>query len=156
MNDKQSKNDEEAYDVDDGAGNPENRLIEMIDSTTQGTASSDNKSFPRIQIKSPSKLSQDFNEKQADDATISSAMYDSNRTNNNKTSVDLNTTPLYDEPAEDRSYSAKTNPNNTSVSHQSDTENNVSLSPCLASSQMQSTNVETTVSTMESNDINNQ
>lgn len=152
MNDKQSKNDEDVYDVDDGAGNPENRLSEMIDST----ASSDNKLFPRIQIKSPSKLSQDFNERQTDDATISSAMYDSNRTNNNKTSVDLNTTPLYDEPAEDRSYSARTNPNNTSASHQIETENNVSLSPSLASSQLQSTNIETNVSTLESNDINNQ
>lgn len=155
MNDKQSKNDENIYDVDDGAGNPENRLNEMIDSTTPGTATSDNKSFQRIQIKLPSQLTEDFNEKQADDATISAAMYDSNRTNNNKTSVDLNTTPLYDEPAEDRSYSAKTNPNNTSASHQSDTENNVSLSPSLATSQMQSTNVETNVSTIESNDINN-
>lgn len=127
----------------------------MIDSSTQGTASTDNKSFPRIQIKSPSKMSQDFNEKRVDGATISSAMYDSNRTNNNKTSVDLNTTPLYDEPAEDRSYSAKTNPNNTSASHQSDTENIALLSPSLASSKMQSSNDETKVpTTME--DINNQ
>lgn len=126
----------------------------MIDCSTQGTASSDNKSFSRIQIKSPSKMSQDYNEKQAEAATISSAMYDSNRTNNNRTSIDLNTTPLYDEPAEDRSYSAKTNPNNTSASHQSDTEKILSLSPSLASSQMQSTNDVTNVSTME--DINNQ
>lgn len=153
MNDKQPKNDEDLYAIDGGAGNPENRLSEMIDSRTHGSASSVNKSFPRIQIKSPSKLSQDFNEKQADDANISSAMYDSNRTNNNKTSLDLNTTPLYDEPAEDRSYSAKTDP---SALHQTDSENNVSLSPSLVSSQTQSTNVETNDSTMESDDINNQ
>lgn len=82
--------------------------------------------FPRIQIKSPSKLAQEFNEKQkqSDIASMMSASNESNRTNNNKSSVDLNTTPLYDEPTENRSYSLKETP----TLHSFDSQNHEPIS----------------------------
>lgn len=104
--------------------------------------SGEEKAFPRIQIKSPSKLAQEFCEKQKQSSTDAestaqstiSSNNDSNRTNNIKSAIDLNTTPLYDEPAENRSYSVKENPNhndvNQTTSHSFDIANS---NPTLSS-----------------------
>lgn len=73
--------------------------------TNESESKPEERPFPRIQIKSPSKLAQEFSEKQKQSDVQTSN--ESNRTNNNKSSVDLNTTPLYDEPTENRSYSMK-------------------------------------------------
>lgn len=107
--DGDGKND--AADVD-----TDNRANEMTTKPIQ-----EERQFPRIQIKSPSKLAQEFNEKQkqsdaaaANVASASATSINENRTNNNKSSIDLNTTPLYDEPAEDRSYSLKEAPSSHS------------------------------------------
>lgn len=81
------------------------------------------RALPRIQIKSPSKLAQEFSEKQKQSDMLS-ASNETNRTNNNKSSVDLNTTPLYDEPTENRSYSLKETP----TSHSFDSQNHETLS----------------------------
>lgn len=79
------------------------------------SATQQERPFPRIQIKSPSKLAQEFHEKQKQSDTNDAATAENNRTNNNKLSVDMNTTPLYDEPAEDRSsYSSKEAPSSHS------------------------------------------
>lgn len=94
--------------------------VTVTPATTTRTANEE-RSFPRIQIKSPSKLAQEFNEKQKQSETASN---ESNRTNNNKSSVDLNTTPLYDEPTE-RPYSLK---ETTPSSHSFDTQNHETLS----------------------------
>lgn len=100
-----------------GGADTSNRTDESPAKLTQ-----EERPFPRIQIKSPSKLAQEFNEKQkqsdANDAaaaaavaaSAASSINENNRTNNNKSSVDMNTTPLYDEPTEDRSYSLKEAP----------------------------------------------
>lgn len=81
------------------------------------------RALPRIQIKSPSKLAQEFNEKQKQ-SDLMSTSNETNRTNNNKSSVDLNTTPLYDEPTENRSYSLK----ETTSSHSFDSQSHEALS----------------------------
>lgn len=96
--------------------------------TTQKPANEE-RLFPRIQIKSPSKLAQEFNEKQKQSEAAAavataaeSTSNESNRTNNNKSSVDLNTTPLYDEPTETRSYSSKEAPSSQSFDSQQNHE----------------------------------
>lgn len=65
--------------------------------------------LPRISIKSPSKLVESFdmrNDETSSNQNMSagSGQTDANRTNNE---TDVNTTPLYDEPVEDRSHAAK-------------------------------------------------
>lgn len=89
------------------------------DTTPTPKAANEERAFPRIQIKSPSKLAQEFSEKQKQTDLMTTSSNEINRTNNNKTSVDLNTTPLYDEPAENRSYSLK---EPTPSSHSFDTQ----------------------------------
>lgn len=84
--------------------------------------SNEDRPFPRIQIKSPSKLAQEYSEKQKQQSEMmtESATNEPNRTNNNKSSLDLNTTPLYDEPTENRPYSLK---ETAPPSHTFDTQN---------------------------------
>lgn len=64
------------------------------------SAKADEKPFPRIQIKTPSKLAQEYSEKQKQ-------LDDQNRTNSDaRPTTDVNTTPLYDEPVDSRQASS--------------------------------------------------
>lgn len=74
---------------DASENNGENKAASAGDATTP--TKTEEKSFPRIQIKTPSKLAQEFSEKQKQ-------LDDQNRTNSAKPASDINTTPLYDEP----------------------------------------------------------
>lgn len=59
-------------------------------------AKAEERPFPRIQIKTPSKLAQEYCEQQKQ-------LDDQNRTNSGaKPTADVNTTPLYDEPVDSR------------------------------------------------------
>lgn len=125
--DLESRNLNESHESGDNGGNGGiadiNESSSTITTASMTTptrpAANEERSLPRIQIKSPSKLAQEFNEKQKQSETASN---ESNRTNNNKSSVDLNTTPLYDEPTE-RPYSLKETPS----SHSFDTQNHEQL-----------------------------
>lgn len=88
------------------------------------------RTLPRIQIKSPSKLAQEFNDKQKQSDTML-ASNDSNRTND-KAMSDSNTTPLYDEPTENRSYSIN-DTTSTNQSHTFNTEISSSISSSTSS-----------------------
>lgn len=115
------KQNESMHDQSGGGGG----ASENTNETTPKPANED-RPFPRIQIKSPSKLAQEFSEKQKSEAAAAavaeSASNESNRTNNNKSSVDLNTTPLYDEPTENRPYSLKEAPSSHSFDSQQNHE----------------------------------
>lgn len=136
MNDGHGPSSGGGDDVGDGGKNDATGDVNMTNRTDESPAKSapqEERPFPRIQIKSPSKLAQEFQEKQkqsdANDAAASAAsINENNRTNNNKSSVDMNTTPLYDEPAEDRSsYPSKEAPSShsfASENHETPTQSN--------------------------------
>lgn len=187
-NEKQSKDGEsdrgdadmdkhnESHDMNDGhgasRGDGKNDATGDADSTHRTDESpakstaQEERPFPRIQIKSPSKLAQEFNEKQkqsdANDAAAAAAAAasstnENNRTNNNKSSVDLNTTPLYDEPAEDRSsYSVKEAPAShsfASENHETPTQSNTdTVSTAATATVAVPTTAAAAVTTTESTD----
>lgn len=107
-----------------GGSGGANETNESTITTNTPKPANEERTLPRIQIKSPSKLAQEFNEKQKQTDMLSTAANETNRTNNNKSSVDLNTTPLYDEPTENRSYTLKETPS----SHSFDSQNHEALS----------------------------
>lgn len=148
---------------DEGGKNDAAANMDMTCRTDESpvkSASQEERPFPRIQIKSPSKLAQEFHEKQkqsdANDAAAASASAENNRTNNNKPSVDLNTTPLYDEPAEDRSsYSSKEAPSSHSFApenHETPTQSNTDTGPAAAAPAPASTAAAATAVTADSAD----
>lgn len=103
-----------------GSANEPNESVAVASNKTLN----EERTLPRIQIKSPSKLAQEFSEKQKQQSDMMSSSNESNRTNNNKSSVDLNTTPLYDEPTENPPYSIKEPPS----SHSFDSQNHEAFS----------------------------
>lgn len=151
---------------DDVGKNDASGDVDMPNRTEESPAKlapQEERPFPRIQIKSPSKLAQEFHEKQkqsdANDVAAASAAStnENNRTNNNKSSVDLNTTPLYDEPAEDRSsYSLKEAPSShsfASENHETSTQSNTdTVSSAATATATASTGDATAAVTTESAD----
>lgn len=154
--------------ADDGGKNDATGDVDMTNRTDEPSTKSapqEERPFPRIQIKSPSKLAQEFHEKQkqsdANDAAAAASaasINENNRTNNNKSSVDMNTTPLYDEPAEDRSsYSSKEAPSShsfASENHETPTQSNTDTvsSATAAASATASTGAAAVAVTTESTD----